>query len=297
MIQNSEKIGIVTVTYNSGKVLDGFLRSLESQTYADFLIYAIDNDSKDDSVSQLKAWQDARLRLIVNDANVGIAEADNQGIRAAIEEGCKYILFLNNDVEFEPDTFAILVEDLNAHHCDFLAPKILYEDRVHIWSAGGTFKPLKGYFGHHIAEGEVDRGQYQTAAQITNAPGCCILARSEVFAKIGLIDPKYFVYHEDSDLLFRARRAGLTMFYTPRTCIYHKVSSLTGGSDSPFTIRYNARGHVYFMLKNLGLLRCLFFLPALQLHMAMKVIARTITWNEYKIRQRAYFEGITVWLS
>jgi len=75
------------------------------------------------------------------------------------------------------------------------------------------------------------------------------------------------------------------------------VSSLTGGSQSAFTIRYNARGHVYFMLKNLGILRCLLYLPALQLRMFWKVLLGTISWNEYLIRQRAFLEGISVWLS
>jgi hypothetical protein len=111
------------------------------------------------------------------------------------------------------------------------------------------------------------------------------------------MDAKYFVYHEDADFLFRAWRAGLTMCYTPRARIFHKVSALTGGSTSPFTVRYNARGHVYFMLKNLGVIRCLFYLPALQLRMMMKVLFRTISWNEFLIRQRAFFEGIAVWLS
>ena len=108
---------------------------------------------------------------------------------------------------------------------------------------------------------------------------------------------KYFVYHEDADFFFRAWRAGLRTFYTHRVRIFHKVSALTGGSKSTFTIRYNARGHVYFMLKNLGLMRCLYYLPALQLRMLMKVLMRTISWNEFLIRERAFFEGIAVWLS
>jgi hypothetical protein len=296
-MSNYQKIGIVTVTFNSGKVLEQFLLSLAVQTYSAFLVYAVDNASKDDSVAQLESWIDERLRMIRNDANVGIAEANNQGIRAAFAEGCDFILFLNNDVEFEPETFAVLVDELKALDCDLLAPKILYEDRIHIWSAGGTFEPLKGYLGHHIGEGELDTGQFDTAIRIRNAPGCCILAKREVFDKIGMIDARYFVYHEDADFLFRAWRAGLKMFYTPRARIFHKVSSLTGGSKSVFTIRYNARGHVYFMLKNLGVIRCLFFLPALQVRMFFKLLFRTITWDEFLIRERAFSEGISVWLS
>lgn len=291
------KIGIVTVTYNSGKVLDQFLQSLANQTHANFVVYAVDNASQDDSIARMHAWNDERLRLSGNKVNVGVAEADNQGIHSALADGCEYVLLLNNDIEFEPETLAVLAAEIDALDCDLLAPKILCEDRMHIWSAGGTFKAFKGYLGSHTGEGEPDRGQYETRMQIRNAPGCCILVRTAVFAKIGMFDAKYFVYHEDADFLFRAWRAGLSMFYTPRARIFHKVSSLTGGSNSPFTIRYNARGHVYFMLKNLGVMRCLFFLPALQLRMAMKLLLGSIGWEEFLIRERAFFEGIGVWLS
>jgi GT2 family glycosyltransferase len=296
-MDSSKRIGVVTVAYNSGRVLEQFLRSVVAQTHGDFLIYVVDNASGDSTLAQLEAWGDARIRVIPNTLNVGIAEADNQGIRAALADGCDYVLFLNNDVEFEPETFAVLVAELEALDCDLLAPKIFFEDRIHIWSAGGTLSALKGYLAAHRGEGELDRGQFDTAMRIRFAPGCCILVRRGVFDRIGTMDAKYFVYHEDADFLFRAWRAGLTMCYTPRARIFHKVSSLTGGKTSAFTIRYNARGHVYFMLKNLGVMRCLFYLPALQLRMMTKVLLRTISWNEFLIRQRAYFEGIAVWLS
>jgi len=39
------------------------------------------------------------------------------------------------------------------------------------------------------------------------------------------------------------------------------------------------------------------YLPALQLRMFWKVLLGTISWNEYLIRQRAFLEGISVWLS
>jgi hypothetical protein len=51
------------------------------------------------------------------------------------------------------------------------------------------------------------------------------------------------------------------------------------------------------MLKNLGVTRCFFYLPALQVRMFFKLPFRTISWKEFVIRQRAFFEGISVWLS
>jgi GT2 family glycosyltransferase len=296
-LNRSRKIGVITVTYNSGRVIDGFLDSIASQAHDDFVLYVVDNASHDSTIAKLEAWGDKRLRVIANAVNAGIAEADNQGIRAALADGCDYVLLLNNDIEFEAQTFAVMIAELEGLDCDLLAPKIFFEDRVHIWSAGGTLSAIKGYLAVHRGEGEIDQGQFDTMVRIRFAPGCCILVRSEVFDRIGMIDAKYFVYHEDADFLFRAWRAGLTMCYTPRARIFHKVSSLTGGKTSPFTIRYNARGHVYFMLKNLGVIRCLFYLPALQVRMVVKAILHTISWDEYLVRQRAFFEGIAVWLS
>jgi len=278
-------------------VLSAFLESMARQSYGDFLLYAVDNASKDKSVAQLKAWGDVRLRVIANAENVGFAEGNNQGIRAALAEGCEYVLFLNNDVEFEEETFASLVSEIRRLQCDMVAPKIYFEDRVRIWSAGGGFNRMKGYLGYHVGEGEIDTGQFEETRRVEHSPACCILLRSEVFASIGLMDPKYFVYWDDADFSFRAKRAGLTMYYTPKARIFHKVSALTGGSTSTFTVRYNARGHVYFMLKNLGILRCLFYLPSWELRLLYKLLSGAINRSGFMIRQRAFIEGIGVWRS
>ena len=44
------KIGIVTVLYNSEKVLQDFFISLNTQTYKNFILYVIDNNSPDNSL-------------------------------------------------------------------------------------------------------------------------------------------------------------------------------------------------------------------------------------------------------
>ena len=65
-MNRSGKIGVVTVTYNSGRVLGPFLQSLVTQTYGNFLVYVVDNASQDSSIAQLGDWADERLRVIPN---------------------------------------------------------------------------------------------------------------------------------------------------------------------------------------------------------------------------------------
>ena len=81
------KVGVVTVTYNSSFVIDGFLRSLLQQTHADFLLYIVDNASTDTSLEQVARYPDPRIHVIANASNCGIAEGNNQGIRSALQAG------------------------------------------------------------------------------------------------------------------------------------------------------------------------------------------------------------------
>ena len=48
-----EKIGLVTITYNSADVIRGFLESTLSQTFQNFVIYIIDNNSQEEVKTRL----------------------------------------------------------------------------------------------------------------------------------------------------------------------------------------------------------------------------------------------------
>jgi len=290
------KIGAVTVTYNSGQVIEPFLRSLLAQTHADFILYVVDNRSSDDTLERLARYRDPRIEVIANAANLGIAEANNQGIRAALASACDSVLLINNDTEFESSLLQKLVAGLLEFGCGMIAPKILFYDNPHlIWSAGGGFNPLKGYAGFHRGVGQLDRGQFDQPKRVDHAPACCLLVRREVFSRVGLMDDRYFVYLDDSDFCYRARCAGVHLVYFPAATMLHKASTLTGGPESDFSVRYRTRNQVYFMLKHLGVLRALYFLPAYQLYLLVRLIAGRFGLSSYFLRQKAFAEGMRLW--
>ena len=96
-----DKIGLVTISYNSADVLPPFLDCVWKQTHENLILYVIDNASTDNTLSILTKTNDPRLVFIKNETNFGVAKANNQGIIKAIEEGCDQVLIINNDVEFE----------------------------------------------------------------------------------------------------------------------------------------------------------------------------------------------------
>lgn len=286
------RIGVVTVTYNSGKVLPDFLRCLFAQTEANFLLFAVDNASTDNTIELLTACRDNRLATIANPDNRGIAEGDNQGIRKALEAGCSSILLLNNDTEFDATLLERLASGLETHACDMVCPKMLYFDQPdRIWAAGGHFQPLLGYRTLHYGEGEVDRGQYDEVRAVTFAPACCILVRSSLFTTVGLMDPRYFVYSDDADFLYRALKCKATLYYSPGIKLFHKVSSLTGGDNSPFTIRYTTRNRAYFKLKHLGYKTALFWNSLYRLYYLIRFLCLKSSLRDLRLRQRAISEA------
>ena len=299
-MDSEELIGVVTVTYNSADVLPDFLRSMEEQTHQGFLLFTVDNASKDDTVSILRGWGDERLRIriVVNSDNRGVAEGNNQGICAALEAGCNSILLLNNDTQFEPALIAKLADGLITYSVDMICPKILYfDDPRRIWAAGGAFRRLHGYHSKHFGEDEIDRGQYDYARLIKYVPTCCVLIRKQVFERIGLMDERYFVYWDDTDFMYRAMKAGIRLFYLPEAKLLHKSGSLTGGGnvDTPFAIRYGTRNSLFFLLKHFGIFLSLPWLALNQIVWFLKLALHRKPKPWYAMKQSAFRESLAMW--
>jgi GT2 family glycosyltransferase len=246
------KIGVVTVTYNSASVLSPFLACIFAQDLVDFILYVVDNKSSDETVELLTGVDDPRLKCIVNSKNVGVAEGNNQGIRAALDDRCETILLVNNDTEFPPNLFTVLYEGLDQYGTAMTTGKMMYfYPSEKIWCAGGWLDSARFYNARHNGMNEMDRGQYEQARRITYSPTCLLLVRRSVFENVGLMDSRYFVYNDDVDFLYRCLKKEQSLWYLPNAVLYHKVSALTGGDESDFAIRFMTRNRTYFLRKHM----------------------------------------------
>jgi hypothetical protein len=234
--------------------------------------------------------------IIRNSTNLGVAEGNNVGIRAALGDNCASVLLINNDTVFGPDVISKLSEGLEQYQCDMIVPKILYfspADRV--WSAGGDFSVLRGR-SIHIGFGRKDDGRFDQPREVNYGPTCCMLIRREVFERIGLMDPNYFVYFDDSDFCLRANRAGIRLVYLPTVRLYHKVSTLIG-HRSELALRYVTRNHVYYVLKNFRFLPILYYLPVCQAHIFVRCWFAKRKVKGFFIAEKAFWEGVLLFRS
>ena len=252
-----DKIGIVSITYNSANVLQSFLDCLKIQEYKNFVLYVIDNFSNDNTLEILKAYNDFKIVIIENDKNQGVAKANNQGVNIALNDSCDYVLFLNNDIEFDANLVGDLLKNIKEEDCALAAPKIMFFDNPkNIWYAGSWFNKNKGYLPIHRGINETDIGQYNDKEYVEYAPTCCLLVNSKVFYDIGLMNEKYFVYFDDTDFLYRVFNDGrYKICYFPKIKLFHKVGSLTNSFINlnkkmfrgQFFLKQNIKNHIYYL--------------------------------------------------
>lgn len=191
------------------------------------------------------------LTLIKNDKNYGFAEGNNIGMRYALNElNPNYILLLNNDTVVDKDFLNELV-DTGESSVDIgiIGPKIYYYDKPDvIWGIGGKID-WKFARGLHVGINEIDKDQYNKMREFDYISGSAFLIKREVIDKIGLMDKKFFLYFEETDLALRASQKGYKNVHAPGAKIWHKVSKSGGGLSKTIGLYYITRNRWLFMKK------------------------------------------------
>lgn len=289
-------VGVVTVTYNSEEVLPDFLDSLAAQRNVRVRLYAIDNDSHDRTLAVLGGYEE-RIDIVTlaNSENLGIAVGNNQGIEQAFADHVDWVLILNNDTLFPEDALANLVEEADTHGLDVVSPLIeATEPSGSVWYAGGDIIRWQGMKPIHAYAGQPMSSVPRRLVRTPYASTCCLLLRPQVFVDVGLMDPVYFVYYDDIDFAIRVAESGYQFWLSPATVITHKASSLAGGPDSQFFVRWRSRNWVLIARKHLsrwGVLRAIVYIEAWAL---ARLIVRRDSWSVWKLRQKSFGEGMRV---
>jgi len=254
MSQFSPLIGIATVLYNSDEVLPDFFASLAAQEAVRYRLYVIDNSATDSGLQisrELAARHGIDAVFVFNNANVGVARGNNQGIDLALADGCTHVLLANNDTAFEPATIRRLLESLQTSGDLVATPKIMYHgEPTLLWYGGGHINPWTMRTPHYGLK-QVDQGQFDHLEHVGYAPTCFMMFDRVVFDRVGRMDEQFFVYYDDTDFVWRMAAKGIRLRYVPTSVVLHKVSSSTGGDYSPFSLYYTNRNRLYFIRKNM----------------------------------------------
>ena len=231
------RVSVIVLNWNGRDDTLACIESLRSIDYPDHEVMVVDNGSSDGSVDALRT-RFPELEIVETGQNLGFAEGNNVGIRRALARGADYVFLLNNDTVVDPFLLRRLVEA--AERCPeggIFTPKIYYHSQpARIWSAGVRW--LEGTMEfQHVQDETQYRFDERGVAATDYACGCALLVKSAILRKVGLLDAKFFLTYEETDLCYRARREGILSYYVPRAVLWHKISVSFGGAESPL-IRY-----------------------------------------------------------
>jgi glycosyltransferase involved in cell wall biosynthesis len=149
---NTPAVSVVIPVYNAGKYLESAVRSVQTQTFSDFEIIAVDDGSTDNSKQLLDrlAAADSRLRVISR-PNTGIVGALNDGLAAARGE---FVARMDADDLCQPERFAKQVQFLRSRAgCVCVGSAFIYMD-----AAGFLLKHCDRPTDHDQIEAELLRG-------------------------------------------------------------------------------------------------------------------------------------------
>lgn len=242
------KVCIIVLTWNQRELILDCLASLRHLDYPNYSVIVVDNGSSDQTANAIRAsFPDATV--IENSENLGFAEGNNVGIRCALERGVEYIMLLNDDTLVDAPMLTELIAAAEADSgIGLVGPVIYYQNQpAVIWSAGNRIDWRTGALERVHADERIDSDLEPFVADYLT--GCALCVKSTAIKEIGIIDPRYFIYYEETDWCMRARAAGYQAVVVPRARIWHKVSA-TMKQDSPATTYYMTRNVFRFLARN-----------------------------------------------
>lgn len=223
-------IDVVLVNWNSGGQLRDALASIGSH-HNNLLgrVVVVDNNSSDNSAADLHV-RGIPVEIIFNGDNLGFGAACNQGARLC--KG-KYILFLNPDAQLLRDSLSAPLGYMEcAENSSVGIAGIQLIDSAGRVSRScsrfpATFLFLSQALGLNKIPGLRSWGQHMGEwnhahdREVDQVIGAFFLVRRSLFEKLGGFDERFFVYFEEVDLSYRAKRAGWRSVYLASAQAFH----------------------------------------------------------------------------
>jgi len=230
-------VSVVIVNWNGARHLRICLPSLQAQSYKELEIIVVDNASSDESA---KVAQEYKVRWLARKDNSGLAPGLNAGAAGANGE---FLLFVNNDMRFDPEFVEELVAPLRRDEEIFCTDAMQFSwdgtERGHLAARLAT-KPVLGKRTAELVPGLHFYQQEKTEqSKVFMASAACMMARRSIFEKLGGFDARLPLGYEDVELCWRAWAYGHSTVYVPTAICWHRVGS---SIQSTPALRFAFRG-------------------------------------------------------
>jgi glycosyltransferase involved in cell wall biosynthesis len=181
-------VSIVLPTFKRAHVLPYAVRSVLAQSYENWELIVVDDNSPDDTAAVVASFADARIRYVRNEPNLKLPRALNRGFSLARGE---YLTWTSDDNLFGEQAIAKMVARLQAGHCD-----LVYADYYLFAEQDAEGRPRDPQHDRLPDELQLEKG---------NHIGACFLYTRKLYETVGDYDPELFLV-EDYDYFIRAAK-------------------------------------------------------------------------------------------
>jgi len=260
---------VIIVNWNGWKDTIECLESVFQINCPDFRVVVCDNASTNGSLDRIKAWARGELLaeaanpelsrltsppipkpipyleltheqaesnaacpnvpliLIQNEANCGFAAGSNVCIRYALgDTNSKYFWLLNNDTVVEKTALSeLLAKTLTDPYVGAVGSICYFADApstVQSW-AGAHMSLWTGYTRGTTAP--------RSDGWFHALYGASLLITRTALEDVGLLDPGFFMYLDETDFCIRLRKKGWRLAAAPDSRVMHKVNASTKGNS------------------------------------------------------------------
>jgi GT2 family glycosyltransferase len=274
---------IVIVTYNSQDFIENCLCSVEGQSYNDWFLVVVDNNSGDDTRARIEDYRDTHrrfsddnFRVITLKKNLGFSGAVDYAVfdfilkeKKDLERDLNFLVLLNPDLNLTKDALQKLIwtfKVAKGQHKRFnetgaAGGLILDYSKDIVQHLGGRIED--NFITSHIGQGEkyrVDRSKMDRkgmAADIRDADyvtGAFFATGFSVFKSIGGFDRGYRpLYFEELDYCLKVKRTGRKVVVNYNSIARH----FEGASVKKFSknfYKYYHKNRIRCVIINMGIL-------------------------------------------
>jgi GT2 family glycosyltransferase len=238
------RVFLIVLCYKSIDLTLDCLVSLLGQNYPACEVLIIDNASQDGTAETLRATY-PHIEVVATGENLGYAGGNNVAMQIALGRGADALFLINNDTWLEPDCVSVLVEALSANsQVGVIGPMVYAGERKEVISSAGGQIDWRGADALNVGAGQLDEQQH-LARKVDFINGCGILVTAAAVQRVGLLDPRYFMYWEETDWCQRMTRAGVGVWFEPAAHMIHRAT-LKVADLGPTTLYYVTRNRLRF---------------------------------------------------
>lgn len=207
---NDDEI-IIKNYYNIPKYIDNY----------EIIISIIDNTS---SINLELKSKTLGFRYYSDGITRGYGANNNKNFSVLKVKKEDIFIVCNPDISINIDNFGSLLDKFRESNSDIYGVKVYESYDLETWSSHnrsfpGLFDPIISLiFKKKLFENDVD-----TYAYPDWIGGAFMIFKSESYSELKGFDETFFMYYEDIDLCYRAKRLGKTIVYDPNFFIIHEA--------------------------------------------------------------------------